>query len=214
MGNISPWEYQAMDVDPLPPARFREAAFLLADAFRDYPAWRAIGSRRARPRWRLVNRFYRGALTRAGAHGAPLAASDDGRLRGVAITYPADRWPPPPASFFHEAWGVALAGPGAALRGIRASGAVEAVHPDEPHVFLHTIGVDPRSQRSGAGTALLDHVIAEADERTVPIHLTTSAAENLPYYRRFGFELDGERALPRGVPLWSMLRRAAPTPPG
>jgi hypothetical protein len=27
---------------------------------------------------------------------------------------PPDRWPPPPRSFVHEAWGVALSGPGAA----------------------------------------------------------------------------------------------------
>ena len=117
-------------------------------------------------------------------------------------------WPPPAASFLHEAWGVALCGPAAALRGLRASSAVDAVHPDEPHAFLHTIGVDPGSQRSGAGTALLDHLIADAALRGVPIHLTTSAPENLPYYRRFGFELDGERTLPRRVPLWAMLRPA------
>jgi GNAT superfamily N-acetyltransferase len=147
IGNIAAWEYQAMNVDPLPPDRFREAARLLADAFLDYPAWRAIGPRRERARWRMVNRFYRGAL--------------------------------------------------------------DAVHPREPHVFLHTIGVDPRSQRAGAGTALLEHMIADADDRAAPIHLTTSAAENLPYYRRFGFQLDGERRLPRDVPLWSMLRPAA-----
>jgi GNAT superfamily N-acetyltransferase len=209
IGNIAAWEYQAMNVDPLPPDRFREAARLLADAFLDYPAWRAIGPRRERARWRMVNRFYRGALVRAGAHGAPLGASEDGRLRGAAIIYPVDRWPPPLASFLHEAWGVALCGPGAAVRGLRATSALDAVHPRGPHVFLHTIGVDPRSQRSGAGTALLQHMIADADDRAVPIHLTTSAAENLPYYRRFGFQPDGERRLPRDVPLWSMLRPPA-----
>jgi ribosomal protein S18 acetylase RimI-like enzyme len=197
-----------MDVHPLPPERAREAASVLADAFRDYPAWCAIGPRRAPARRRMVNRFYRGALARARAHGLSLAAIEAGELRGVAIVYPPDRWPPPAASFLHEAWGVALCGPGAALRGLRASSAVDAVHPDEPHTFLHTIGVDPGSQRCGAGTALLDHLITEAEARGVPVHLTTSAAENLPYYRRFGFELDGERTLPRNVPLWAMLRPA------
>jgi len=105
---------------------------MLADAFRDYPVWLAIGPRRAAPRWRMVNRFYRGALARAGAHGAPLAASRADQLRGVAITYPAGRWPPPPASFVHEAWGVALSGPGAVLRGLRSTGAIDAAHPPGP----------------------------------------------------------------------------------
>jgi GNAT superfamily N-acetyltransferase len=208
IGNIV-MEYRAMQVGPLPPARFQEAAFLLANAFRDYPAWVAIGPRRARPRWRMVRRFYRGALARADAHGRPLGALEGGRLCGVAITYAADRWPPPSRSFWHEAWGVALSGPGATVRGLRASGAVDAMHPPGPHDFLHTIGVDPGSQRTGAGAALLRELVYAADGRSVPIHLTTSTPENLPYYRRFGFELDGERRLPRDVPLWSMLRPAA-----
>jgi ribosomal protein S18 acetylase RimI-like enzyme len=125
---------------------------------------------------------------------------------GIAITYPAERWPPPSLSFVHEAWGVALAGPGAAVRGLRSTAALDAAHPSEPHDFLHTIGVDPRAQRRGAGSALLHHLVAKAERREAPIHLTTSAPENLPYYRRFGFEVDGESTLPRSVPLWSMLR--------
>ena len=195
-----------MEVGPLAPAHTRAAATLLADAFRDYPAWRSIGPRRDRARWWMLHRFYRGALARAHAHGAPLAATQGGRLLGVAITYPADRWPPPAASFWHEAWGVALAGPGAAARGLAASSRIDAVHPAEPHAFLHTLGVDPRVQRCGAGAALLEHLIATSEAHGVAIHLTTSAPDNLPYYRRFGFELDGERRLPRDVPLWAMLR--------
>ena len=198
-----------MHVRPLLPERSREAAHLLADAFRDYPVWRAIGPRHPRARWRMVNRFYRGALARAHGAGVPLAAADPGALRGVAITYPAERWPPPVASFFHEAWGVVLSGPGAAMRGLRSTREVDGAHPTCPHDCLHTIGVDPGFQRRGAGNALLEHLIAAADERSVPIHLTTSSPENLPYYRRFGFEVDGERSLARGVPLWSMLRRVA-----
>jgi GNAT superfamily N-acetyltransferase len=211
IGNIAVLEYRAMKVGPLPPDRSRHAARLLADAFRDYPAWLAIGPRRSRPRWRMLNRFYRGALVRAYAHGAVLGAGD-GELRGIAIVYPADRWPPPPRSFVHEAWGVALSGPGAAARGLRATSAIDAVHPHEPHDFLHTLGVDPGAQRTGAGTALLEHIAGHAEGRGVPVHLTTSDPENLPYYRRFGYQLDGQRELPRGVPLWSMLRPPARAP--
>jgi GNAT superfamily N-acetyltransferase len=197
-----------MEVGPLPPTQSRAAADLLADAFVDYPAWRSIGPRREPARRRMLNRFYCGALARAHAHGAPLAAAHDGRLLGVAITYPADRWPPPAASFWHEAWGVALAGPGAAARGLVATARIDAVHPPEPHAFLHTLGVHPGAQRRGAGAALVERLIAVCEPSGVAIHLTTSTPENLPYYRRFGFELDGESRLPRGVPLWAMLRRA------
>jgi GNAT superfamily N-acetyltransferase len=203
-------QYPTMKVGPLSPERVPEAARLLADAFRDYPAWIAIGPRRARPRWRMVNRFYRGALARARDHGAPLAVSVGDQLRGVAITYPAGRWPPPAASFVQEAWGVALSGPGAAVRGLRCTSAIDAAHPSGPHVFLHTLGVNPDRQRSGAGSALLTHIIAEADDCGVPIHLTTSTAANLPFYRRFGFAITAEERLPRRVPLWAMDRPPGP----
>src|SRR5918994_446873 len=104
-------QYPAIDVRPLPSELHRDAARLLADAFRDYPAWLAIASRCPGPRWRTLERFYRGALARAHDHGAVLAAGDGGRPAGVAIAYLPERWPPPAASFWHEAWGVALAGP-------------------------------------------------------------------------------------------------------
>ena len=181
---------------------------MLADAFRDYPAWTSIGPRRPRARWRMVERFYRGALARAAASGIPLGAYDGARLVGVAITYPAGSWPPSAASFFHEAWGIAMSGPGASYRGLRASVAIDAAHPAESHAFLHTLGVDPRTQRGGAGAALMERLVAAADKAGVAVHLTTSTEENLPYYGRFGFEIDGEATLPRGAPLWSMMRAA------
>jgi GNAT superfamily N-acetyltransferase len=200
-------QYPAIDVRPLPSELHHEAARLLADAFRDYPAWLAIASRRPGPRWRTLERFYRGALARAHHHGSVLTAGDDGRPVGIAIAYPPERWPPPVRSFWHEAWGVGLAGPGAALRGLRATGALDAAHPAEPHLFLHTLGVDPPNQRSGAGGALLEHLIDTAGPGVL-IHLTTSAPDNLPYYRRFGFELTDEISLEDSPPLWLMWRPA------
>ncbi len=179
---------------------------MLADSFRDYPAWLSIGPRRERARWRMLDRFYRGALARAATTGASFGAYADDRLIAAAIVYPPGGWPPSAASFFHEAWGIALSGPGASIRGLRAATAIDAVHPAEPHAFLHTLGVHPSAQRSGAGSALVHRTTADADATGVPVHLTTSTDHNLPYYRRFGFEVDGEATLPRGVPLWSMLR--------
>ena len=67
---------------------------------------------------------------------------------------------------------------------------------------LQATGID------SAGGALLAHVIAEAEAHGVAIHLTTSTSDNLPYYRRFGFEVTAEERLPRGVPLWAMDRPA------
>jgi hypothetical protein len=49
-------------------------------------------------------------------------------------------------------------------------------------------------------------VLAEADEREVPVYLDTAKPDNLPYYRSFGFELTGEGDLPRGATIWYLLR--------
>jgi GNAT superfamily N-acetyltransferase len=189
----------------------RAAAELLARAFLDYPAWTAIGPRRDGARLRMLRRFYRGAIARAaGWGGEVLCAVRDGRLSGASIVYGTGRWPPPIRSFPNEAWGVALAGPAPSMRGLRFSSLLEAAHPHQPHVFVHTLGVDPRAQRRGAGRALLDSTLAAADAEGHPVHLTTSDPANLPYYRRFGFEVtDLLELAARNVRLWSMLRPAS-----
>ncbi len=199
----------AVDVSELPPALRATGAELLADAFVDYPAWLSIGPRSRRRRWTMVRRFYLGAIARAARHGGPIRhATEDGRPLAVMIAYGPGTWPPPAFSFPLEAWGVALAGPGPALRGLTSSSAIDSAHPPEPHFFVHTLGVGPRDQRRGAGAAMLGPLVDQADRLGTPVHLTTSAAENLPYYRRFGFDVVAESSLPRDVPLWSMVRPA------
>jgi GNAT superfamily N-acetyltransferase len=198
-----------VEVRELPPARRPAGAELLADAFVDYPAWLSIGPDSPGRRRTMLRRFYAGAMTRAQRWGGSVNfASEDEEPTAVLITYGPGGWPPPLRSFALEAWGVALAGPGPAVRGLVSSTAIESVHPTEPHFFVHTLGVGPRHQRRGAGGALLQPLIGEAERLELPVHLTTSAPENLPYYRRFGFEVVAESSLPRGVPLWSMIRPA------
>jgi ribosomal protein S18 acetylase RimI-like enzyme len=175
------------------------------------PAWRAVGPRSDRAMRRMLDRYYRGAIARALRYGGRVeAARDEGRVVGAAISYDSGSWPPPIHSFAYEAWGVLLAGPGPATRGLVADSRLEAAHPPEPHAFLHTLGVDPASQRRGAGAVLVASLIQRSDPAATPIHLSTAKPENLPYYRRFGFEVIDELRMPGGVPLWSMLH---PLPP-
>jgi GNAT superfamily N-acetyltransferase len=199
-----------LQVEPLGPGRTRDAASVLAEAFMGDPGWRAIAPRRDPAARRMLRRYFRGAATRAMRFGGRVEiATSEGEVIGVAIGYGAERWPPPARSFPHEAWGVILAGPGPSWRGLVGDSKLEAAHPLGPHAFLHTLGIDPGHQRSGAGTALLESLIARHDDGGTPIHLTTANPANLPYYRRFAFEVIGEATLPRGVPMWSLLRPAA-----
>ncbi|TNF31223.1 MAG: GNAT family N-acetyltransferase, partial [Deltaproteobacteria bacterium] len=80
-------------------------------------------------------------------------------------------------------------------------------HPRAPHWHLFQLGVDPARQGHGLGRAIMEHAVALADADRVPAYLETSNPVNLPFYRRFGFEvletLSGGGDMP---PVWTMLR--------
>ena len=64
-------------------------------------------------------------------------------------------------------------------------------HPDEPHWYLPLIGVDPAYQRKGYGSALLAHALRLCDAERTAAYLESSNPENIPLYRRHGFEVMG-----------------------
>jgi GNAT superfamily N-acetyltransferase len=85
---------------------------------------------------------------------------------------------------------------------------MERVHPEEPHWYLAVIGSDPTVRGGGFGQALMRSRLDRCDSERVPAYLESSNPHNVPYYRRFGFEIIGEITLPHGGPsLWPMWRR-------
>jgi GNAT superfamily N-acetyltransferase len=60
---------------------------------------------------------------------------------------------------------------------------------------VHAVAVEPKHQRSGAGTALLNHVFAELDAlyaaHPAPVILSTQRESNVRLYSRYGFEERG-----------------------
>lgn len=97
-------------------------------------------------------------------------------------------------------------------RSLRFLASVEAIHPHEPHWYLETLGTEPAHQRHGVGSALLGPVLARADADGVRAYLESSKAENIPFYRRHGFEVTREVRLDDGPTIWAMWRD--PRPPG
>lgn len=76
-----------------------------------------------------------------------------------------------------------------------------------PHWYLVIMGVDPEFQGQGWAGALLRPMLARLDELGRPCFLETHRAENVSFYRRFGFEVAETGALPDSdVPHWAMLR--------
>ncbi|MGZ6668336.1 MAG: GNAT family N-acetyltransferase [Solirubrobacteraceae bacterium] len=196
------------DVVSLAEATGRDVARILTDAFVDDPGWRDVGPDRARHRRVALWAYHRALARKALRWGRPgYAAFRSGQLVGVAVTFASDAWPPPePLSTLLDVPAFALAGPPAALRGWRANAIITRAHFRDPHLFLWQLAVAPPVQRSGVGHTLMERVLADAEAAELRVYLETAKPENVPYYRSFGFLETGHERLPRGAPLWLMLR--------
>ena len=79
-------------------------------------------------------------------------------------------------------------------------------HPDEPHFYLNTVGVQPSLAGQGHGGAIIGHTLDLADVDGQPCYLESSSPRNIPLYERLGFEVIHEIALPNGPKMWGMWR--------
>lgn len=66
---------------------------------------------------------------------------------------------------------------------------VKSFHPNLSFSYLWFIGVFPEYQRNGIGGELLSYIIQNAQLEKRPIYLETSVDSNLPWYKKFGFEI-------------------------
>jgi GNAT superfamily N-acetyltransferase len=196
-----------IELAPLAAGERAAAARMYADAFVDDPGWRAVGPNRRRALWHCIRRIYGAELAYAERCGGfVLATRDEGLPSAAIVVYPPRRWPLPWWTIGYGAAGGLLAGPASLARMLRGQATLDRGHPDEPHLFVSLLAVDPAHQRGGRGRVLLNEALRRADEAGVPAYLDTANPANLPYYRSFGFELIGEERLPRDAPLWLLLR--------
>jgi ribosomal protein S18 acetylase RimI-like enzyme len=97
------------------------------------------------------------------------------------------------------------------VRALRALTHVEGRHPKEPHWYLGVLGTRTAAQGKGIGSALLAPVLERCDDEGIPAYLESSKHSNIAFYRRHGFEVTGEIALPSGGPsVWPMWRDPQP----
>jgi ribosomal protein S18 acetylase RimI-like enzyme len=84
----------------------------------------------------------------------------------------------------------------------------DAHHPkSRPHFYLMTIGVEPKFQGQGLGSALLDATLSAIDAKGLPSYLESSSPKNVPLYQRHGYVITKEfRPAPDAPPLWGMWR--------
>lgn len=72
---------------------------------------------------------------------------------------------------------------------------IKKIQPKELMYYLWFIGVDPEYQNTGIGSELLKELIADSKLKQRSIYLETSTLKNLPWYKKFGFNIYHEAEL-------------------
>ena len=87
---------------------------------------------------------------------------------------------------------------------------LESVHHRQmpgPHWYLMLLGVDPAGQRRGLGGRLLKPALDRADAEGSMCYLETAQPDNIPFYRKHGFEIVIEEIEPvSGLKFWAFQR--------
>lgn len=101
---------------------------------------------------------------------------------------------------------------GALKRGMLAGKAMEAHHPEAPHVYLFAIGTRLNSRGKGLGRKLIQPVLDTCDRDGISVYLENSNPVNSGFYRSLGFEPMGTSfQIGEGSPLMEpMWRNPAP----
>ncbi len=66
---------------------------------------------------------------------------------------------------------------------------INKIQSKELKYYLWFIGVDPDYQNEGIGSVLLNEIIEDSEYKKRPIYLETSTVKNIPWYKKFGFEI-------------------------
>ena len=84
---------------------------------------------------------------------------------------------------------------------------IKSHHPKTDYIYLWFIGTGVSKQGKGYGSKLLTQVIERSNRFTMPIYLETSTPENLPFYKRNGFEIYHEKKIHNSGFLTYFLRK-------
>jgi GNAT superfamily N-acetyltransferase len=190
---------------PITPELVPGAAQAAADGFFDNEIWVWL-LRRDWQRRRVLPRHYRAMIRRVWIPRRAAWTTPD--TLGASLWFPPGTLEMSGRERLTELISLLPEGIDCFRRASRWETLLERHHPRERHWYLQTLSVAPNAQRSGVGTALIAPGLERADADNLPVFLETQRESNIPYYRRFGFELTEEISLPDSPPLWLMWRQA------
>jgi ribosomal protein S18 acetylase RimI-like enzyme len=184
-------------------------ASVLAAAFQEDPGTILFEPDDAR-RAAILPRFFRTFVAASVAEDGGLVVAGD-PVEGIACWFGPDRHSPSPDAMSRNGFDDMLetAGPDASQRLLAMVGELEVQHErltDGRHLRLDFFGVNPASQGSSIGSALIEDGHRRADDLGIACYLETFTQENVRYYRRRGYEIAAEYAVGDGIPVYGLLR--------
>ena len=129
--------------------------------------------------------------------------------RAVALWLPPGQRaaiPPPAAPSLHEVL-TRLVGHDHATRVLSGFATLGPRRPEEAHVYLHILGVDPSAQGQGLGGFVLGPLLLASEQTGVAVHLESANPRNHSFYERLGFERTGVEHLGDGAPTLTSFTR-------
>ena len=77
-------------------------------------------------------------------------------------------------------------------KALKRESSIKKLQPKDPMYYLWFIGVHPDKQGKGIGSQLMSELILESQKMKRPIYLETSTLTNIPWYKKFGFDIYNE----------------------
>ena len=172
-------------ISPIRPELVSPASRVMANAFADAPRYSYLlpeaSKRHARLPW-----YWEATIRAAILTGGVVNVAQDSpgsSVLGVTIWSPPERRRNSVQTKMRSGlWAMPIRLGVTAWRRRRALGPLlAALAPTPPCWHLDSIGVDPSTQRSGAGTALINHMLPRIDADALPAFLDTSQPDNIGY---------------------------------
>jgi GNAT superfamily N-acetyltransferase len=124
--------------------------------------------------------------------------ADDGS--SVAVWRGIDQWKLPAGDIVRSLPAMARSLRARLPIALQLLGAMEKVHPTEPHYYLEFLGTRRERQGKGGGSAVMSVMLGRCDTEGVPAYLESSNPRNIPFYARHGFVERGTVNAPKDGP--------------
>jgi GNAT superfamily N-acetyltransferase len=177
-------------------------AAVMAEAFHADPIFGWLIPNESRRLGRL-RRFFSIELGRVAMPRGQVWTTKD--LSGAALILPPGRWRVPLHVTLLEAGPFA----GNLARASRLAAAMEWHHGRQvrrSHYYVREVGVLPKMQGMGLGSALIRSTLERCDQLGLPAYLEATSERSASLYERLGFDLNMELRVAGSPPLWLMLR--------